>query len=209
MVAAEGLTAPRSTLLASSLQWGRGLVAAEGRLAGCGRHLRLHRLQWGRGLVAAEGLPDGLPTEFLKTASMGPRLGGRGRKPPAWPCLAWSTRFNGAAAWWPRKDVHQPGHAVPLLASMGPRLGGRGRSRVPGCGRSCPPLQWGRGLVAAEGHRGNPPRSGVRACFNGAAAWWPRKGGSASRGWLRRPSFNGAAAWWPRKGGAGQNWIRA
>ena len=133
------------------LQWGRGLVAAEGpradarcpirarasmgprlggrgRSAGDRRHAAPVRLQWGRGLVAAEGLLGIVLVVVVVVASMGPRLGGRGR---AGDCA---------------DEVAS--HA----ASMGPRLGGRGRGYE---GRQflClkDPLQWGRGLVAAEG----------------------------------------------------------
>ena len=135
------------------------------------------RLQWGRGLVAAEGSYGDGRLRALANASMGPRLGGRGRFAGIGAYLAGVARFNGAAAWWPRKG----GRRVPVrprlpIASMGPRLGGRGRmpwrsgppwtlSRFNGAaawwprkvvlrfneGQAAAWLQWGRGLVAAEG----------------------------------------------------------
>ena len=57
---------------------------------------------------------------------------------------------------------------------MGLRLGGRGDKKVARIGEQREVLQWGRGSVAAE-TRCAPPRWGLPACFNGAAARWPRR----------------------------------
>ena len=134
------------------------------------------------------------------SASMGPRLGGRG-------------------------DAQLVSFRLRTFeASMGPRLGGRGDMssgvRIPLAMR----LQWGRGSVAAETGQARPQPAPVVPSFNGAAARWPRRltnkfpislfierfNGAAAR-WPRRPpavrprprrqpgSFNGAAARWPRR----------
>ena len=132
----------------SSLQWGRGLVAAEGR-AIAPMKLPAMPLQWGRGLVAAEG-------------------GTRGGS-----SCASRTRFNGAAAWWPRKAAHLGDDARRRIASLGPRLGGRGRSLARFDPVSCSWLQWGRGLVAAEGARAPVVLDHVDA----RASMGPRLGG--------------------------------
>ena len=59
-------------------------------------------------------------------------------------------------------------------------------------------LQWGRGRMAAEGARARGAWLSV-ACFNGAAAGWPRKDLPAADLTRYTGSFNGAAAGWPRK----------
>ena len=162
-----------------ALQWGRGLVAAEG-LSSSAHMGRPDKLQWGRGLVAAEGgeainpwgLVQGLQWGRGLVAAEGGRLAhdyARGR------------RFNGAAAWWPRKAARSGSDTQ----------------------RRCR-LQWGRGLVAAEGRAWFRRIGRGRVGFNGAAAWWPRK--ARRRRWIASACrrFNGAAAWWPRKGQAGK-----
>ncbi len=67
------------------------------------------RLQWGRDLEVAESLPSLLAVALGSIASMGPRLGSRGKS----------------------GDLYYEKGA--LLASMGPRLGSRGKNK---CGRS-------------------------------------------------------------------------
>ena len=109
---------------------------------------------------------------------MGPRLFSRGRrsKPSAGPARKW--------------------------ASMGPRLFSRGRcSRCccSGCSRCS--LQWGRGFSAAEGAEGICYGELTRQCFNGAAAFQPRKDAQEWEIDANGVGFNGAAAFQPRKGG--------
>ena len=84
------------------LQWGRGSVAAETREITMSIYID-DQLQWGRGSVAAETHWDSVYPAKSRSASMGPRLGGRGdcgrRTSSGW--RPWS--FNGAAARWPRR----------------------------------------------------------------------------------------------------------
>ncbi len=135
-----------------------------------------NKLQWGRGLAAAE---------MWRT-----RPGGRPN----------SRGFNGAAAFRPRKFHRIDGHCRLREASMGPRPCGRGNSLTKILPRVyLVRLQWGRGLAAAEIRyvaavqaeigmlqwgRGlaaaeicSLPAIVVVAgpCFNGAAAFRPRK----------------------------------
>ena len=83
---------------------------------------------------------------------MGPRPDGRGRLIHYVVGSAEVTRFNGAAAGWPRKVVMQIDRLVPkfeLQWGRG-RMAAEGsvpRRRVVGEGG----LQWGRGRMAAEG----------------------------------------------------------
>ena len=88
----------------SPLQWGRGLDAAE--TLQVVRLLEIvASLQWGRGLDAAETPAISVFGVGHDCASMGPRLGCRGdlsrhRRPGG--C---NGRFNGAAAWMPRRPA--------------------------------------------------------------------------------------------------------
>src|SRR5690606_24592859 len=88
----------------ASLQWGRGLATAEGRVLcaplvtvlivasmgprprdrgrmsyGMDDRFRQHTLQWGRGLATAEGLQERVDGVGGPDASMGPRPRDRGR----------------------------------------------------------------------------------------------------------------------------------
>jgi len=109
-------------------------------------------LQWGRGFSAAEGLTVAQAIAIVEEASMGPRLFSRGRAlrnegerlrisasmgprlfsrgrkaTLASPTLT-GTRFNGAAAFQPRKAWDNVEYCVIAIL-----------------------LQWGRGFSAAEG----------------------------------------------------------
>ena len=136
-----------------------------------------YALQWGRGLVAAEG-----------RTSAGSRCPAPG--------------FNGAAAWWPRKVTSPRLREELSAASMGPRLGGRGRPSGQSPAVRCTGLlQWGRGLVAAEG-RQRIPRLVAPSQLQWGRGLVAAEGGCGSELDPRLISFNGAAGWWPRKAGA-------
>ena len=156
-------------------------------------------------------------------ASMGPRLFSRGKIGHVCTWYHLVRSFNGAAAFQPRKVPILLQYRICSSASMGPRLFSRGKyilfrlftwqwvlqwgrgfsaaeSRLGAhvvCG--APLLQWGRGFSAAESATTSHWHCNMRWCFNGAAAFQPRKG------WRRSPmlddtiSFNGAAAFQPRK----------
>ena len=146
--------------------------------------------------------PGARDRRLVSPASMGPRPDGRGR---VYPRVV--RRRSGCASMGPRPDGR--GRAVGggaayrlLAASMGPRPDGRGRlDQLHGI-PVVPALQWGRGRMAAEGRHGrrlHRPRhasmgprpdgrgrttrdacfSALGACFNGAAAGWPRKAPTA------------------------------
>ena len=157
-------------------------------------------LQWGRGFSAAESEYGVVWGRRKSSASMGPRLFSRGKNQ--------GNRYN----------------IVPTAASMGPRLFSRGKCRW---ARSCiatlvasmGPRLFSRGKVhrLKRAHIGSPASMGPRlfsrgkpllrrpgqgrpVCFNGAAAFQPRKAI-----WYREvhdngmSGFNGAAAFQPRK----------
>ncbi len=205
-------------------------------------------LQWGRGVSAAEMRIGASIRPPRHWASMGPRRFSRGNHSKAWIRCCLRTRFNGAAAFQPRKSVQsalknqlklvlQWGRGVsaaemgvhgkrtetPTAASMGPRRfsrGNRDATRRTGdmASASMGPRRFSRGNL------GVAVVTGTSTCrFNGAAAFQPRKsycagiftratqklqwgrGVSAAeiRYWRlttsRLLSFNGAAAFQPRK----------
>ena len=83
-------------------------------------------------------------------------------------------------------------------ASMGPRPFGRGDLNSPANQQQRYRLQWGRGLSAAETSARRDGRA-TRKCFNGAAAFRPRRLGRRTQSPTRNPGFNGAAAFRPRR----------
>ena len=93
-------------------------------------------------------------SRFNGAAAGWPRKVAAGRPP-----FAPNSRFNGAAAGWPRKA---DAWAIIKIGTM--------------------QLQWGRGRMAAEGGKGRLDRRRSPRRFNGAAAGWPRKGGHANAG---------------------------
>ena len=160
-----------------SLQWGRGLSAAEMRNLCTALPGERATLQWGRGLSAAEMRGRAGEPGRSRAASMGPRPFSRGNYQDEYErrnkvCqLQWGrglsaaeiaipttlsrgvlSGFNGAAAFQPRKsEPPEPEPEPPEPASMGPRPFSRGnrpfRWRSTCAARE---LQWGRGLSAAE-----------------------------------------------------------
>ena len=120
------------------------------------------------------------------------------------PEAAWPVNFNGAAAGWPRKvemqrEILAHNHELQwgrgrmaaesglrlgtdpseTKTSMGPRPDGRGKAFVRWAGAFLAELlQWGRGRMAAE-RCAACVSFGRHAHFNGAAAGWPRKVGTA------------------------------
>ncbi len=111
---------------------------------------RPSKLQWGRDLEVAERTPNSVAASLTVNASMGPRLGSRGKVHVS---LAVATIK--IASMGPRLGSRGKGpvYLRPLVsevASMGPRLGSRGKLvEVQGCvGYSS--LQWGRDLEVAE-----------------------------------------------------------
>ena len=180
------------------LQWGRGFSAAEidPKLMA---QIEANRLQWGRGFSAAEmRMEDRHAATSL--ASMGPRLFSRGNKKVEKEKKGRRQRFNGAAAFQPRKSANvTPRWLARSAASMGPRLFSRGNIPERGADAGGAGLQWGRGFSAAEMTPEDTGGNPTLDSFNGAAAFQPRK---SSRDWRcrgRHTGFNGAAAFQPRK----------
>ena len=176
----------------SWLQWGHGWVAVEDLRRPSSGPPTMSGLQWGHGWVAVEDRPSDVSRVRRVLASMGPRLGSRGRPPSG--------------------QVSCPGRAE---ASMGPRLGSRGRRGSPRPRiRRGAVLQWGHGWVAVEddGERARPqavevasmgPRLGSRGrppdSFRLAASWVEgvdARGDSPSLG--RPPSLRNLAVRRPR-----------
>ena len=127
-----------------------------------------------RGRGRGPGRGDDGRTE---SASMRPRLRGRGRRRRVWATVVTCLGFNEAPASWPGKGplarVQRPGvHG----ASMRPRLRGRGRA------------SWLGACNGWVGHR-----------FNEAPASWPGKGWHWTHCRATRSSFNEAPASWPGK----------
>ena len=204
-----------------TLQWGRGISAAELCSSTYGCWLP-EKLQWGRGISAAELRGPSLrcwpSCRFNGAAAFQPR-----NLRECWEGQSWQPSFNGAAAFQPRNFGRQAWVRRLPNASMGPRHFSRGIVCVhPISVRWVLKLQWGRGISAAEF---SPLAAGKRclSCFNGAAAFQPRNcsaSGSGlredrkasmgprhfSRGITPSPSsnqmdpasFNGAAAFQPR-----------
>ena len=142
-----------------------------------GSSSRWVRLQWGRGSVAAETEYLCSSIRTLRVASMGPRLGGRGDqvlltvRPPL------CSRFNGAAARWPRRRSSRTSpQGIP------PRFNGAA-------------ARWPRRLNAIRALQDLLPSG-----FNGAAARWPRRPGGP-----RRARVAHAASMGPRLGGRGDS----
>ena len=139
----------RASARVVSLQWGRGIDAAELVALGDGDHDRC-ALQWGRGIDAAE---------YVVMQCVG----------------SWCRRFNGAAASMPRKcSVYSCTVSVTGKASMGPRHRCRGICSCTTPIANTAKLQWGRGIDAAECALPAAEGEEVRS-FNGAAASMPRK----------------------------------
>ncbi len=138
-----------------ALQWGRGFSAAEITSEASGADT-LALLQWGRGFSAAE-MYLGRQIYPVLCASMGPRLFSRGNgvqgflRAAGGVLLQWGRGFSAAEI-----SAHDRDRSGGDLASMGPRLFSRGNARE--LSRVLP----GRG------------------CFNGAAAFQPRKCPSSS-----------------------------
>ena len=159
----------------SELQWGRGLAAAEmthSSVITCsGRSL-----QWGRGLAAAEMIVAGESASSPTIASMGPRPCGRGNVGSrGWPsnCVL---SFNGAAALRPRKwpasyrRVDRP-RSFNGAAALRPRKSLAGPVGIAlAATASMGPRPCGRGNDVWIGPN---PRAIIG--FNGAAALRPRK----------------------------------
>ena len=135
------------------LQWGRGLVAAEG-WGSLASYLALVAASMGPRLGGRGRGQAGGARVAAADASMGPRLGGRGRLVGRGPFRAAIVRFNGAAAWWPRKDRSAPGLELrPMRFNGAAAWWPRKAVRSAATREKSQPLQWGRGLVAAEGIR--------------------------------------------------------
>ena len=115
----------------------------------------------------------------VRRASMGPRLFSRGEVRPDGQAGAQATRFNGAAAFQPRRVGGGGGAQSEQRASMGPRL-------------------FSRGEFALSHFFGGGLKS-----FNGAAAFQPRRGCSVSR---RVPNCN--ASMGPRLFSRGERYAQ-
>ncbi len=157
------------------LQWGHGSEAEED---GGHRHQRsrLAQASMGSRLGGRGRRRHRCCGQETLLASMGPRPGGRGRQSNAWPVKLACRRFNGATARRPWKtdresaDLRKYPHA-----SMGPRPGGRGRRlhrhpKSSATKASMGPRPGGRGRRSTL----RPGRVGIE-CFNGATARRPWK----------------------------------
>ncbi len=136
-------------------------------------------------------------------ASTGPRLVGRGNRPPILGLGRRLASFNGAAPCGARKSTrHQSLLSPPSQASTGPRLVGRGN-----CGRrrnccEAPTASTGPRLVG----RGNPeititPSMNPTRLQRGRALWGAEIGRSSDAPRWQSGSFNGAAPCGARKWG--------
>ena len=139
------------------------------------RRDRQVRLQWGRGFSAAESSSlrsrgDTERASFNGAAAFQPR---KGMEYSALPYRI--VCFNGAAAFQPRKAVTYDPSRIDNAASMGPRLFSRGKFCSSHVHTMTFGLQWGRGFSAAESYPLLGPRAPQMYCFNGAAAFQPRK----------------------------------
>ncbi len=207
-----------------SLQWGRGIDAAEMR-----RLMRsidlLKALQWGRGIDAAEiaapghthhgarccfnGAAASMPRKFERetsgahrrfSASMGPRHRCRGNVLMRLLALCPESRFNGAAASMPRKLRH-----ADLFSELQTRFNGAAASMPRKCeaGRAGRPhpigLQWGRGIDAAEICYGSGQQDARRPASMGPRHRCRGNIGDRKRQCHKELGFNGAAASMPRK----------
>ena len=132
-------------------------------------------LQWGRGLLPAEGeRHPSKPSEHVG-ASMGPRVVTRGRN-----AVVCALAVRQRASMGPR--VVTRGRLMILrntvvsgAASMGPRVVTRGRLDLRAYAIGAPTvLQWGRGLLPAEGPTIDVDCESASR-FNGAAGCYPRK----------------------------------
>jgi len=170
----------RSTCIGPSrptLQWGRGLAAADvgGGIPSASRCNGL--LQWGRGLAAADVRRiSQMANPYTLLASMGPRPRSRGCDSTGtsgvtleiWASMGPRPRSRGClpvvvplalahqASMGPRPRSRgcENGSAVARMcevaASMGPRPRSRGCTRSPTAVCVTIALQWGRGLAAAD-----------------------------------------------------------
>ena len=132
-------------------------------------------LQWGRDLEVAESVSD-LAKQFSDfLASMGPRLGSRGKSYQG----AEPSRIS-KLQWGRDLEVAESFHVFSLAkrifwASMGPRLGSRGKNK----------------------HLDHVGNRWLR--FNGAATWKSRKADRLGSFSGVHFGFNGAATWKSRK----------
>ncbi len=158
-------------------------------------------LQWGRGLSAAEIAGPALPgapglSRFNGAAAFQPRkCGGGGLAAWHYHLLQWGRGLSAA-------EIRSVETAIQpqQTASMGPRPFSRGNDpRKASIFNAQCSLQWGRGLSAAEMCRSRSPARRRRRCFNGAAAFQPRKSGSREQEGKDDGCVNGAAAFQPRK----------
>ena len=156
------------------LQWGRGFSAAETGGNPTGNSPTLP-LQWGRGFSAAE-TPRRLVSRHLGVLRFNGAAAFQPRKlVHIDPVIPNAHRFNGAAAFQPRK--HDPRRDQPL-----------GRGSFNGAAAFQPRKRESRRYVTPGTAR-----------FNGAAAFQPRKLAGDAGQYAGSPGFNGAAAFQPRK----------
>ena len=204
------------------LQWGRGFSAAESKqIPSWVSHTM--KLQWGRGFSAAERADVQAYLKMALGASMGPRLFSRGKLFGFLILWQYLLRFNGAAAFQPRKaESEAKKYWIAHWLQWG--RGFSAAESVISCSSYSMAwrLQWGRGFLAAEsdslfGGLGAPPQLQWGRGFSAAESrsvqlsiWehgrlqWGR-GFSAAESrvysYLERQAkrFNGAAAFQPRK----------
>ena len=133
-------------------------------------------------------------------ASTGPRLFGRGDPSGITTLRGAMLCFNGAAAFWPRRSTSASFGGCRDPASTGPRLFGRGDNWIcMRCHQTAMTLQRGRGFLAAEITSSARTMKSASSCFNGAAAFWPRRSSETEPKSRLENGFNGAAAFWPRR----------
>jgi len=164
------------------LQWGRGWGSAESRWA-AGTGLLGVLASMGPRMGIRGKLGGSLQPALQQPASMGPRMGIRGKRN-----RERRIRAQGMASMGPRMGIRGKlgGSLQPALqqpASMGPRMGIRGKHASA--------IKWRTGRRRFNGAADGDPRKGVaahlaegkgRARFNGAADGDPRKGAQDAGG---------------------------
>ena len=164
------------------------------------------RLQWGRGFSAAETRCRAITSRWSRARFNG-AAAFQPRKPqPAdqYPQGAWRG-FNGAAAFQPRKLFYSSYKPRPRHDCFNGAAAFQPRKRHPSANSwhsGTLELQWGRGFSAAETRSIAESWSHSFRRFNGAAAFQPRKLPSPPSSCQSLRGFNGAAAFQPRKLGA-------
>jgi len=148
---AERRVEPSASTAVPQLQWGRGWGSAESPQPANRNASYDNVLQWGRGWGSAERGLAAVQHRGASPASMGPRMGIRGKDAALATDEGSYRSFNGAADGDPRKAVISYSRVISAsAASMGPRMGIRGKVTLDLELLPAAALQWGRGWGSAE-----------------------------------------------------------